>query len=122
MHYTLTTPPPSRAADRPTLIDDALVAEARRLLKETVATIPPGAALHRRDMEALFATPMAAFCATTSPRAVPIEKLIVAIKLAWASMPEPRLRLGEAGPDALAGAVSASIQAYFRSVERKQAD
>jgi hypothetical protein len=122
MHYTLTTPPASRTVDRPTPIDDALVAEARRLLRETVATLPPGGILPRRGMQALFATPMAAFCAASSPRAVPIEKLIVAIKLAWASMGETRLRLGEAGPDALSGAVSACIEAYFRFPELKQAD
>jgi hypothetical protein len=122
MHYTLTTPPASRAADRPTPIDDALVTEARRLLAGTVAGLPPGAALNRRGMQGLFAPSMAAFCASSSPRAIPIEKLIVAIKLAWASMGETRLRLGEAASDALSAAVTACIEAYFRSAERKQAD
>jgi hypothetical protein len=113
MHYTLTTPPASRAAERPTPIDDALVADTRRLLTGAVATFPPAAVLNRRGMQALFAAPMMTLCATNAPKGVPIEKLIVAIKLAWASMTEARLSFGDAAPDALSGAVSACIEAYF---------
>jgi hypothetical protein len=113
MHYTLTTPPASRAAERPTPIDDALVADARRLLADGVASLPPATVLDRLGMQALFAAPMMAFCAANAPRGVPIEKLIVAIKLAWASMTETRLSFGEAAPDTLSSAVTACIEAYF---------
>ena len=119
MHYTFTTPPASRAVERPTPIDDALVAEARRLLSGAIENRPPAALLNRQGMQALFAMPMMSLCATTMPTGVPVEKLIVAIKLAWASMTEARLSLGDAGPDALSGAVTACIEAYFQTASRK---
>ena len=122
MHYTFTTPPASRAAERPTPIDDTLVAEARRQLAGALATFPPVATINRRGMETLFAMPMAALCAGRSSRRVPVEKLIIAIKLAWASMPEARLLLGDASAEALSGAVTACIKAYFRPNATARAD
>ena len=118
MHYTLTTPPVSRAAERPTPIDDALVADARRLLTGAVASLPTPALLDRQGMQLLFAAPMTTLCLTNAPKNVPIEKLIVAIKLAWASMSEARLSFGESAPDALSSAVTACIEAYFKSVRK----
>jgi hypothetical protein len=115
MHYTFTTPPASRAADRPTPIDDALVADARRLLTSAVASLSPATLPDRRGMQGLFAAPMTTLCTTNAPSGVPVEKLIVAIKLAWASMVEARLNFGDAAPDALSSAVTACIEAYFRS-------
>lgn len=122
MHYTFTTPPASRAADRPTPIDDALVTTARRLLTGAVASLAPDAHLDRLGVQALFAPSMAILCAVTVPDRIPVEKLIVAIKLAWASTAEVRLGFGEAGPDALSGAVTACIEAYFHSPARTRAD
>jgi hypothetical protein len=112
MHYTYTTPPSFRAADRPTPIDDALVADARRLMTDAVESLPPASSLDRSGLQALFAPSMATLCAV-APENVPVEKLIVAVKLAWASMAEARLNFGETGSDALSGAVSACIEAYF---------
>jgi hypothetical protein len=122
MHYTFTTPPASRAAERPTPIDDALVADARRLLSAAVASLPPATLLNRRGMQALFAAPLSVFCAAHASRGVPIEKLIIAIKLAWASMSEARLSFGDAAPDALSSAVTACIEAYFYSAAPARAD
>jgi hypothetical protein len=122
MHYTFTTPPASRAAERPTPIDDALVADARRLLSEAVANRPPTSLLNRHGMQALFTPSMLVFCATHAPRGIPIEKLIIAIKLAWASMAESRLSFGDAAPDALSGAVTACIEAYFYPAVPAKAD
>ena len=122
MYYTITTPPASRAADRPAQIDEALVAAARRTLQAVFVTLPPAATLSRSASQALFALPMARLHADTRARGVPIEKLIVAIKLAWGSLPESRLRLGDGASDALAGAVTACIEAYFAPVERRRAD
>jgi hypothetical protein len=122
MHYAITTPPTSRPAERLAPIDDALVAEARRLLNDAVDPIAFGSLPSGLAGEALFAAPMGALCAAAGARDVPVEKLIVAIKLAWASLPEVRLRLGEAAPDALSGAVSACIKAYFASASPKIAD
>ena len=124
MYYTFITPPASRAADRPPQIDEALVADARRALQVVVANLPPAASLTRSASQALFARPMAALHADTRDRGVPIEKLIVAIKLAWSSLPESRLRLGDGASEALAGAVTACIEAYFAPVaeEPRRAD
>ena len=118
MHYTFTTPPASRAAERPTPIDDALVADARRLLGAAVVNRPPTGMLDRRGMQALFAAPMTTLCVDGAARGVPIEKLIVAIKLAWASMIEARLSFAEGAPDPLSAAVTACIEAYFQSARK----
>jgi hypothetical protein len=122
MYYTITTPPASRAADRPPQIDEALVAEARSTLRAVFANIPPAATLSRSASQALFALPMAALHAETRGRGVPIEKLIIAIKLAWGSLPESRIRLGDGASEALAGAVTACIEAYFAPEQRRRAD
>jgi hypothetical protein len=122
MHYTFTTPPASRAAERPTPIDDALIADARRLLSDAVASLPPTPLLNRRGMQTLFAAPMTAFCAAYAPTGVPIEKLIIAIKLAWASMSDARLSFGDAAPDALSSAVTACIESYFYPAVPAKAD
>lgn len=122
MYYTITTPPASRAADRPPQIDVALVTEARGMLLTVFASIPPAANLSRSASQTLFAIPMANLHAATRSRGVPIEKLIIAIKLAWGSLPESRLRLGDGAGEALAGAVSACIEAYFAPEERRRAD
>jgi hypothetical protein len=122
MHYTFTTPPASRAAERPTPIDDALVADARRLLSGAVASLPRTSLVNRRGMQTLFAAPMTAFCAANAGKGVPIEKLIIAIKLAWASMAEARLSFGDSAPDALSSAVTACIETYFYPTAPAKAD
>jgi hypothetical protein len=122
MYYTITTPPASRAADRPPQIDEALVVEARRMLHAVFASLPPAATLTRGASQALFALPMATLHASPRAHGVPIEKLIIAIKLAWTSLPEARLRLGDGASDALAGAVTACIESYFAPVDRRRAD
>jgi hypothetical protein len=122
MHYTFTTPPASRAAERPTQIDDALVADARRLLSDAMASLPRTSLLNRGGMQTLFVAPMTTFCAVNAARGVPIEKLIIAIKLAWASMADARLSFGDAAPDALSSAVTACIEAYFYPTVPTKAD
>jgi hypothetical protein len=122
MQYSFVTPPASRAADRPIQIDDALIAEAQLALQAAVRGLPPAATVSLRTTETLFAAPMAALCAVTRPGTVPIEKLIIAIKLAWANLPDVRFRFGDAGPDALSGAVSACIAAYFQDRDGRPAD
>jgi hypothetical protein len=122
MYYAHTTPPASRASDRPPQIDEALVVESRRTLHAVFANIPPASTLTRRASQALFALPMTALQAHPSARDVPIEKLIIAIKLAWGSLSEARLRLGDCAPEALAGAVTACIEAYFAPQERRRGD
>ena len=122
MHYAITTPPVSQAHERPSQIDDALVAEARACLLATLSRIPPAATITRSASQALFALPMSELSAGSRARGVPVEKVIVAIKLAWASLPDARLRLGDTGSEALAGAVTACIEAYFLSERSRRAD
>ena len=120
MQYTFITPPAWRAADRPSQIDDALVVAGRRMLLETLGAA--GGGMSWRPGRAAFAGPMAVFCAEPRRHGVPVEKLIVALKLAWASLPELRMEFGDAAPDVMAAAVTACIQAYFDSAENARAD
>jgi hypothetical protein len=122
MHYSITTPPASGAAERPIQIDDALIADARRALLLAVEGLPSTATLSQGASEAFFAAPMAALCDATRPRGVPVEKLIIALKLAWPNLAELRIRFGDGAPEALSGAVSACIAAYFQADDRRCAD
>jgi hypothetical protein len=121
MQYTFITPPASRAADRPPQIDDALIVAGRRMLLDALG-VAADSGMSRRRGWAAIAAPMAAFCAEPRRRGVPVEKLIVALKLAWASLPELRMEFGDAAPDVIAAAVTACIQAYFDSAELARAD
>lgn len=121
MQYTFITPPASRAADRPPQIDDALIVAGRRMLLDALGAAADSG-ISRRPGRAAFAGPMARFCDEPRRRGVPVEKLIVAMKLAWASLPELRLEFGDAGPEVMAAAVTACIQAYFDSAEATRAD
>jgi len=122
MHYSITTPPSSRPAERPTPIDDALVTEARRALSAGLASVPFSTSLNRHASEAHFRAPVSDLCRSCRARNIPIEKVIIAIKLAWGTLTEHRIRLGEMAPDALAGAVTACIGAYFEDEEHGRAD
>jgi hypothetical protein len=122
VQYTYVTPPASRAADRPTPVDDALVAAARCALVSAIETVPFPGSVSRRAYQALFARAIESLCVDSRRKAVPIEKLIVAIKLAWASVPEIRLRLGETAPDTLTSMVTACIEAYFADEQRPRGD
>lgn len=121
MQYTFITPPASRAADRPPQIDDALVVAGRRMLLDALDA-GAGGRVSRRPGRAVFAGPMARFCDEPRRRGVPVEKLIVALKLAWASLTELRLEFGDAAPDVVAAAVTACIQSYFDATETTRAD
>ena len=121
MQYTFITPPASRAADRPPLIDDALIVAGRRMLLDALGSAADRE-MSRRPGRAAFAAPMARFCDEPRRRGVPVEKLIVALKLAWSSLPELRMELGDAAPDVMAAGVTACIQAYFDSAELTRAD
>ena len=122
MYYSFTTPPAARAAEYPIQIDDALIADARRALELSLQSLPAAVSLSPQVSEAIFAAPMMALCAAARPRGVPIEKLIIAIKLAWLNLAELRLHFGDGAAEALSGAVSACITAYFLGDEGRRAD
>jgi hypothetical protein len=122
MYQTFTPPSTARVADRPSQIDEGLVAEVRQALYATVQAMPFAASLTRQASQSLFAARMTTLSAGARARGVPVEKLIIAIKLAWAKLPGSRTQLGEGAPEVLAGAVSACIEAYFAAEERTRAD
>lgn len=114
MQYTFVTPPASRAAD-PTQIDDALIVAGRRVLLDSVGDAIRRGDEVRRGIGTPFAAPMASFCDEARRAGVPVEKLIIALKLAWSSLPELRLAFGESAPEVMDAAVTACIEAYFTS-------
>ena len=119
MQYTFVTPPASRAADRPPQIDDAWIVAGRRVLLDAVGDALRRGGPVRRVSPTSFAGPMASFCDEARRTGVPVEKLIIALKLAWSSLPELRLAFGESAPDVIGSAVTACIDAYFASPETR---
>lgn len=119
MQYTFVNPPASRAADRPPQIDDALIVAGRRVLLDSVGDAVRRAGPVRRVSRTPFAVPMATFCDQGRRAGVPVEKLIIALKLAWSSLSELRLAFGESAPDVIGAAVTACIDAYFASAETR---
>jgi hypothetical protein len=113
MHDGFITPPASRRAERPAPFDDALFVAALRVLHDTLDALPLTAGTHPRGHGEHFAGGVRALSVDCRRAGVPVEKLIIALKEAWASTPELRIRLGEAGPDALTAMVTASIETYF---------
>lgn len=122
MQYTFVTPPASRAADRPPQIDDAWIVAGRRVLLDAVGDAGRRGGPVRRVSRTPFAAPMASFCDEARRAGVPVEKLIIALKLAWTSLPELRRAFGETGPEVMGAAVTACIDAYFASSDPSRAD
>ncbi len=122
MHHTPYTPTASRTPVQSAEADDALIAEARRVLLDALVDLPVASAYDTPALRTHFNGTMAPLCVYVRARDVPIEKLLVAVKLAWATLGEPRARLGEAAPDVLGGVVSACIECYFAGDARERAD
>jgi hypothetical protein len=109
MRFTYATPPAFPLHH----IDDALVREARRLLLEVVTCCPISAMIDRDARSLAFAVPMAKLCVDARLQKLSIERLIIAIKQAWGSLGDVRLRLGEVAPEILASAISVCIEQYY---------
>lgn len=122
MHHTPYTPAVSRTPAQSPDADDALIAEARRVLLDALVDLPVAPAFDPLAVRTHFNGTMAPVCVYVRERGVPIEKLLVAVKLAWATLGEPRARFGEAAPDVLGGVVSACIECYFAADSRERAD
>ena len=122
MHGSSYTPEPSRPAYQRADVDDALLAEARQALLGSLVDLPVATAFDQFAMQTQFNGAMKSLCLYARARAVPIEKLIVAVKFAWATLGEPRVRFGEAAPDVIGGAVSACIECYFQAEASRRAD
>lgn len=122
MHHTPYNPEPSRRSFQSADVDDVLVAEARSALLTVLDDLPVATAFDQEAIHARFSGTMASVCVSARSRGVPIEKLIIAVKHAWATLGEPRVRYGEAAPDVIGGAVSACIECYFSADASRRAD
>ena len=122
MHDLPYTPAVSRSPVQSLDADDALIAEARRVLLDALVELPVAPAFESLALSTRFNGTMAPLCASVRARDVPIEKLLVAVKLAWATLGEPRARFGEAAPDVLGGVVTACIECYFSPDTSERAD
>ena len=122
MHRSSYTPEPSRPAYQRADVDDASLAEARHALLAALVDLPVATAFDQFAMQAQFSGAMTTLCLYARARDVPIEKLLVTVKFAWATLGEPRVRFGEAAPDVIGGAVSACIECYFKAEASRRAD
>jgi hypothetical protein len=120
VRFPRATPPAFPLVDLPRQIDDDLVREAARLLLEAVSNFPTSAMTERDSRDAVFAAPMAKLCVDARLQRLPVERLIVAVKQAWALLGDTRARLGDAAPDVLASAISVCIEQYFPSTEHER--
>ena len=122
MHHTPYTREPARPPYQTADVDDLFLAEARSALLTALVDLPVATAFDQVAIQTRFSSPMSSLCLYARARGVPIEKLIVAVKYAWATLGEHRVRFGEAAPDIIGGAVSASIECYFTSDVSRRAD
>jgi hypothetical protein len=118
MRFTYATPPAFPNADLPPQGDDAVVRKAHDLLLEVVSRSPVLVMIDRDSRGQVFAAPMATLCAEARLRQLPIERLIIAIKQAWATLPELRTQLGDDAAEVLSSAISVCIEQYFSRSEQ----
>jgi hypothetical protein len=114
------TPPAFPIDALPGLIDEALVRQAHELLEATVNRYPVALMMDKRLRNSVFGPPMATLCADARSRHLPIERVIVAIKLAWSGLPERRLQLDDVSTDVLSSVISVCIEQYFADSERRR--
>lgn len=122
MRHTPYTPAASRTPVQSPEADDELIAEARRVLLGALVELPVASAFDAVVLRTHFNGTMAPLCVYVRARDVPIEKHLIAVKLAWATLGESRARFGEAAPDVLGGVVSACIDCYYSADSGERAD
>jgi hypothetical protein len=109
MPYTFATPPPQPAVPRPS--DPAIVDEARRVLREAVATISSGG--DRAAFQIALSAPLARLCEETKRRELRVEQLIVAVKYAWATLPDARWWRRDTDGELLSIVITVCIEQFF---------
>ncbi|MFL5605332.1 MAG: hypothetical protein ACJ8AD_02680 [Gemmatimonadaceae bacterium] len=114
MPYTYATPPSQPAIPRPP--DPAIVAEARRVLREALETIHNSG--DRASYNAALTMPLARLCEETKRRELRAEQLIIAIKHAWATLPDARWWLRDADGELLSIVITVCIEQFFADNER----
>jgi hypothetical protein len=110
MPYTFATPPAQPAIPRPP--DPAIIAEVRRALREALATISNGCTDDAAYRAALNA-PIARLCEEMRRRELRAEQLIIAIKYAWATLPDTRWWRRDAEVDLLPTVITVCIEQFF---------
>jgi hypothetical protein len=100
--------------------DDALVAQVGALLRELLASHSVAELLDRRTGPAAISGAMTQLCSIGRSRHLPIEQILVALKQAWATLPEVRAQFGERHAEVLSMVVSACIEQYFVDSERRR--
>jgi hypothetical protein len=120
MRFSHATPPAFPRATPPHVIDETLVRRAHDLMADVVGRYPVSAMVDKETRSEVFGLPMARLCAEARLRNLPVERLIVAIKLAWQKLPERRLHLGDVATDVLSSAVSVCIEQYFADSELRR--
>jgi hypothetical protein len=114
MPYTFATPPAQPAVPRPP--DLEIVAEARRVLREALATISNGG--ERAVLYAALSAPLARLCEETKRRELRAEQLIIAVKHAWATLPDARWWRRDADGELLSLVITVCIEQYFLDRQR----
>ena len=114
MPYTYATPAAQPAAIRPP--DDAMVADAAQMLRAVAAARPDGGA-DRTAYRLFLVRPLARLCQQAKRRRIPVERLIIAIKHARATLPETRRWLVDAEEDGFADIITVCIEQYFAAAE-----
>jgi hypothetical protein len=116
MPYTFATPPAQPAIPRPP--DPAIIAEVRRALREALGAISSDGTDNAAYRAALSA-PIALLCEEMKRRDLRAEQLIIAIKYAWATLPDTRWWRRDAEVDVLPIVITVCIEQFF--VDREQA-
>lgn len=109
MPYTFATPPAQPAVPRPS--DPAIVAEARHILREALPTICNGG--DRAAFQVALSAPLARLCEETKRRELRVEQLIVAVKCAWATLPDARWWRRDTDGELLAIVITVCIEQFF---------
>ena len=117
MPYTYATPPAQPAVPRPP--DPAIAAEAKRVLRESLETLSTCDDLATRH--AALSRSMAQLCEETRRRGLRAEQLIIALKHAWATLPDTRWWRREADNALLSIVITVCVEQYFLDSERARA-
>jgi hypothetical protein len=114
MPYTYATPPAQPAVPRPP--DLAIVAEARHALRDALGAIANDA--DHAHYYAALTRPLARLCEESKRRELRVEQLIVAVKYAWATLPDARGWRRDADGELLSIVITVCIEQYFLESER----
>ena len=114
MPYTYATPPAQPAVPRPP--DQAIVVEARDALRDALGTMSSDA--DRAAFHAALTAPLARLCAETKRRELRAEQLIIAVKYAWATLPDARWWRRDANGELLSIVITICIEQFFLHSER----